>query len=501
MNADNVNNSKQANKLTEQYLIEKISHQQKIIDNLREQIVKLQIKQTITSGDVVDRDDYFDENQIGFIESVSKQELIRMIMEKSKQNLLENVTEKGLELFRVNVLKQLYFSEPKVISKFIKNVNNNDFPFNNMEQQKRKIKAYARKEILKRIFEELPIEYSLRRKFGLLTFTAVKFFEDFPMDIKLKLLDHLRRNKEKIWNKEYVKGYYFIISTLKKQSIEECFGFLKNKETVLNESYQDIINYIIELVGKFVFFINGTDYRYTDGLKEIVSKFEVSDSSMLKGVYGELVFAYMASTVYGWKILSFQKEFKGILHKGSFVIQGEITPQESDIIFNILCLNDVVNVSTGEILYEGSFVNWKLPKELREMFAPKVLRKIRGIMKMIKKSSQGEIDLLCLDQEGNLWDVEVKNWTAGSVIRCDKFLKEISRQLNSKERDIYLNEFKRQYTIKTDINIKSIKKMAVLDCDTPFSEYLADTKEYDDIIVRLFDLTPRKLSEDIFLKT
>ncbi len=484
----------------EQYLFEKIAHQQKIIDNLREQIVKLQNRETISNGAVIDSDDYFDENQIGFIESVSKQELILMILEKCRDNKVENVTENDLELFRVKVLKQLYFSEPIVINKFIKNSHNKEFPFNNIEQQKRKIKAYARKEILKRIFEKGNIEYANRRKFSLLTFTAVKFFEQFPSDIQIKLLEHMKNNKDKVWNKEYVKGFYYIIKVLSKDNIEDCFGFLRGKENHTKETYQDILNYVIELVGNFVYFVSQGEIRATVGLKDLVLKFDVSDPSMLKGAYGELVFAYMADTVYGWQILSFQREFKGIIHKGSFQSIEGVSVAQSRFIYDCLCEKGIVDENNGAILFEGSFTNWKLPKLIRDAFEPKTIRRIRGILKMVKKSSQGEIDLICLDQEGYMWDVEIKNWAAGSIVRCDKFLREIARQLNSDERKIFLRDFRDKYIARTGVHVKSIKKLAVLDCDTPFSEYLESIKEFDGIVIKLFDLTPRRLTEEIFLK-
>lgn len=488
------NNSK------EQYLIEKIAHQQKIIDSLRDQIVKLQTRETISNGAVIDRDDYFDENQIGFIASVSKQELILMILEKCRDNNIDKVSENDLELFSVKVLKQLYFSEPFVINKFIKNSHNDDFPFNNVDQQKRKIKAYARKEILKRVFENIEIEYSVRRKFSLLTFTAVKFFEQFPADIQSKLLEHLKNNKDKVWNKEYVKGFYFVIKLLNKDNIEDCFGFLRGKKDNTKEPYQDILNYVIELVGSFVYFVPQGDIRATDGLKDLVLKFDVSDPSMLKGVYGELVFAYMADTVYGWEILSFQRQIKGILHKRSFQSIEDLTLEQSEYIYDCLCDKGIIDDSSGLILFSGSFTNWKLPKMIRDVFPIPITRRIRGILKMVKKSSQGEIDLICLDQEGYLWDVEIKNWAAGSMVRCDKFLKEISRQLNSDERNIFMQDFIIKYTARTGVNIRGNKKMAVLDCDTPFSEYLDSIKEFEGIVVKLFDLTPRRLSEEIFLK-
>jgi len=485
----------------EQYLMEKISHQQKIIDNLRDQISRLQNRETISNGALVDRDDYFDENQIGFIEAVSKQELILMIIDKCKEENIAKVSDNDLELFSVKILKQLYSSEPPVIRKFIKNSNNDDFPCNNIEQQKRKIKAYARKVILKRIFESGAIEYSVRKKFSLLTFTAVKFFEQFPEEIQQKLVEHLRNNKDKVWNKEYVKGFYFIINLLNKSTIEDCFGFLRDIEYNTKEIYQDLLSYILELVGNFVYFVSNGNVRATDGLKDLVLKFEVSDPSMLKGVYGELVFAYMADKVYDWKVLSFQKEFKGIIHKESFCSIEDISVEQSDFIYNILGERGIIDFSSGAIIFAGSFTGWKAPRLIRDSFDVKKVRKIRGILKMVKKSSQGEIDLICLDQEDCLWDVEIKNWAAGSIIRCEKFLKEISRQLNSNERNIFLKEFCNKYFAKTGIKINGIKKMAVLDCDTPFSKYLEDVREFEGITVKLFDLTPRKLTEEIFLKT
>jgi Holliday junction resolvase-like predicted endonuclease len=162
-----------------------------------------------------------------------------------------------------------------------------------------------------------------------------------PFYVQKELLQKFKKNKTRIWNGAFIKGYYFLSQVLEyskhKKYILKDITFKDKQNQKANVLFKETL---YEIFGNFIYLDDG-EMEIVPGLKTMASSLKhMGQKSDIKGIFGELIAAYYFKKAYNMTILRLEQRVDTI--EGS---EGEI---------------DIIALDKQNIMWDIEVKNWKI---------------------------------------------------------------------------------------------------------------------------------------------